>query len=298
MNNHEGIKKIVLAYSGGLDTSIIIPWLKENYNNPEIIAVAGNVGQADELEGLEAKAIATGASKLIVADLVDEMVDEARITGLPEITRVMLGHALNCRAMARRCAEEILHKPLEDCRLIVLHLGGGSSARLFIGGRMVDGVRDDEWMFAPERMGGVSLQPLVRLCYSGKYTEKQMMDFIRGKGGLVAHLGTSDAREVERRIADGDDHAKLVYDGMLYSAARAVSALAAGADGQVDRVILTGGIAHSKYVADYLTKKLSFIAPVEIMAGEFELEALAAGACRVLEGQEHLKIFDRYEVQA
>ena len=163
---------------------------------------------------------------------------------------------------------------------------------------MVDGVRDDEWMFAPERMGGVSLQPLVRLCYSGKYTEKQMMDFIRGKGGLVAHLGTSDAREVERRIADGDDHAKLVYDGMLYSAARAVSALAAGADGQVDRVILTGGIAHSKYVADYLTKKLSFIAPVEIMAGEFELEALAAGACRVLEGQEHLKIFDRYEVQA
>ena len=229
---------------------------------------------------------------------VDEMVDEARITGLPEITRVMLGHALNCRAMARRCAEEILHKPLEDCRLIVLHLGGGSSARLFIGGKMVDGVRDDEWMFAPERMGGVSLQPLVRLCYSGKYTEKQMMDFIRGKGGLVAHLGTSDAREVERRIADGDEHAKLVYDGMLYSAARAVSALAAGADGQVDRVILTGGIAHSQYVADYLTKKLSFIAPVEIMAGEFELEALAAGACRVLEGQEHLKIFDRYEVQA
>ena len=103
---------------------------------------------------------------------------------------------------------------------------------------------------------------------------------------------------MERRIADGDDHAKLVYDGMLYSAARAVSALAAGADGQVDRVILTGGIAHSQYVADYLTKKLSFIAPVEIMAGEFELEALAAGACRVLEGQEHLKIFDRYEVQA
>lgn len=229
---------------------------------------------------------------------VDEMVDEARITGLPEIRRTMLGHALNCRAMARRCAEEVLHKPLEDCRLIVLHLGGGSSARLFIGGKMVDGVRDDEWMFAPERMGGVSLQPLVHLCYSGKYTEKQMMDFIRGKGGLVAHLGTSGAREVEKRIADGDDHAKLVYDGMLYSAARAVSGLAAGADGQVDRVILTGGMAHSRYVVDYLTRKVSFIAPVEIMAGEFELEALAAGACRVLEGQEHLKIFDRYEVQA
>lgn len=229
---------------------------------------------------------------------VDEMVDEARVTGLPEITRTMLGHALNCRAMARRCAEEVLHRPLEDCRLIVLHMGGGSSARLFIGGRMVDGVRDDEWMFAPERLGSVSLQPLVHLCYSGKYTEKQLMDFIRGKGGLVAHLGTSSAREVERRIADGDAHARLVYDGMLYSAARAVSALAAGADGQVDRVILTGGIAHSKYVTGYLTKKLSFIAPVEIMAGEFELEALAAGACRALEGSEQPKVFDRYETQA
>lgn len=229
---------------------------------------------------------------------VDEMTEEARITGLPEIRRTMLGHALNCRAMARRCAEEVLHKPLEDCRLIVLHLGGGASARLFIGGKMVDGVRDDEWMFAPERFGGASLQPVVRLCYSGKYTEKEMTDFIRGKGGLVAYLGTADAREVEKRIADGDAQAKLVYDGMLYSAARAIGGLAAAADGQVDRVILTGGIAHSRYVAAYLTKKLSFIAPVEIMAGEFELEALAAGACRVLEGQERPKQFALPDAQA
>ena len=229
---------------------------------------------------------------------VDEMTEEARITGLPEIRRTMLGHALNCRAMARRCAEEVLHKPLEDCRLIVLHLGGGASARLFIGGKMVDGVRDDEWMFAPERFGGASLQPVVRLCYSGKYTEKEMTDFIRGKGGLVAYLGTADAREVEKRIADGDAQAKLIYDGMLYSAARAIGGLAAAADGQVDRVILTGGIAHSKYVAAYLTKKLSFIAPVEIMPGEFELEALAAGACRVLEGQERPKHLALPDAQA
>ena len=229
---------------------------------------------------------------------VDEMWDEARLTGLPEIRRVMLGHALNCRAMALRCAETVLHKPLADCRLIVLHMGGGSSARLFIGGRMVDGVRDDEWMFAPERFGGASLQPLVQLCYSGKYTQQEMMNFIRGKGGLVAHLGTSSALEVERRIADGDAHAKLVYDGMLYSAARAIGGLAAAADGNVDRVILTGGLAHSRYVTDYLTKKLSFIAPVEVMAGEFELEALAAGACRVLEGKERLKTFTAPEKQA
>ena len=145
--------------------------------------------------------------------------------------------------------------------------------------------------YAPERFGGASLQPVVRLCYSGKYTEKEMTDFIRGKGGLVAYLGTADAREVEKRIADGDAHAKLVYDGMLYSCARAIGGLAAAADGRVDRIILTGGLAHSHYVTGYLTQKLSFIAPVEVMAGEFELEALAAGASRVLNGQEQPRRF-------
>ena len=209
---------------------------------------------------------------------VDEMTDEARLSGHPVLPRMMTGHALNCRAMALRCAADVLHKPLADCRLIVLHLGGGGSARLFIGGKMVDGVRDDEWMFAPERMGGVSLQPLVAMCYSGAYTKQDIMDLIRGKGGLMAHLGTANAQEVEQRIADGDAHAKLVYDGMLYSCARAIGGLAAAADGRVDRIILTGGLAHSHYVTGYLTQKLSFIAPVEVMAGEFELEALAAGA--------------------
>ena len=222
---------------------------------------------------------------------VDEMTPVSRITGMPMLNRWMVGHALNCRAMALRCAADVLHKPLADCRLIVLHLGGGGSARLFIGGKMVDGVRDDEWMFAPERMGGVSLQPLVAMCYSGAYTKQDIMDLIRGKGGLMAHLGTANAQEVEQRIADGDAHAKLVYDGMLYSCARAIGGLAAAADGRVDRIILTGGLAHSHYVTGYLTQKLSFIAPVEVMAGEFELEALAAGASRVLNGQEQPRRF-------
>ena len=154
-------------------------------------------------------------------------------------------------------------------------------------------VRDDEWMFAPERFGGAAMQDVVTLCYSGKYTESEMMGFVRGKGGLVAHLGTSNAIEVEKRIEEGDSHAKLVYDGMLYSNVRAIGALAAAADGKIDRIILTGGLAHSKYVAAYITKKVSFIAPVEVMAGEFELEALAAGACRVLDGEEKAKDFSK-----
>ncbi len=222
---------------------------------------------------------------------VDEMPAEAHITGLPELPRRMQGHALNTRAMALRCAREILHRPLEDCRLIVLHLGGGASVRLFVGGRMVDNVRDDELLFAPERCGGLDAEGLVHLCYSGKYTEKELMKLVRGKGGLMAHLGTNDAMEVERRIAAGDEKAKQVYDDMLYTACKSIGALAAAAGGGIDRVILTGGIAHSGYVDGYITKKVQFIAPVEVMAGEFEMEALAAGACRVLAGEETAQSF-------
>ena len=222
---------------------------------------------------------------------VDEMTPVSRITGMPMLNRWMVGHALNYRAMAIRCANEVMHKPLEACRFIVLHLGGGASVRLFIDGKMVDGIRDDELLFAPERSGGQDCQSLIHLCFSGEYTEKDLMKYVRGGGGLKAHLGTSDAREVEQRIAAGDEKAKLVYDAMLYGAAKSIGALAAAADGQIDRIILTGGLAHSKYVAEYLTKKVSFIAPVEVMAGEFEMEALAAGACRVLAGEERAHRF-------
>ncbi len=222
---------------------------------------------------------------------VDEMTPVSRITGMPMLNRWMVGHALNCRAMAIRCANEVMHKPLEACRFIVLHLGGGASVRLFIDGKMVDDIRDDELLFAPERSGGQDCQSLIHLCFSGEYTEKDLMKYVRGGGGLKAHLGTSDAREVEQRIAAGDEKAKLVYDAMLYGAAKSIGALAAAADGQIDRIILTGGLAHSQYVAEYLTKKVSFIAPVEVMAGEFEMEALAAGACRVLAGEERAHRF-------
>ena len=173
---------------------------------------------------------------------VDEMPPMARITGIPELPRRMMGHALNTRAMAIRCAEAVLHKPFDQCRLIVLHLGGGASVRLFIGGKMVDNVRDDELLFAPERSGGIAAEQLVKLCYSGKYDRGQMMKLVRGKSGLLAHLGTSDAMEVERRIAAGDEKARMVYDAMLYTAAKSIGALAAAAGGDIDRIILTGGI--------------------------------------------------------
>lgn len=222
---------------------------------------------------------------------VDEMEETVRITGMPMLRRRMLGHTLNTRAMAMKCAEK-LGKPFEACRFVVCHLGGGGSVRLFIGGKMVDGIRDDELMFAPERSGGQNCQDLIELCFSGKYTEGELMKLVRGSGGLKAHLGTSSAQEVEARIAAGDTKAKQVYDAMLYGVAKSIGALAAGGGGNLDRIILTGGIAHSRYVCDYLTAKLSFIAPVEVMAGEFEMEALAAGACRVLAGTEEPHRFE------
>lgn len=217
---------------------------------------------------------------------VDEMVDMARITGMPMIRRQMIGHTLNTRAMAMKCAAEILHKPFEECRFVVCHLGGGGSVRLFVGGKMVDGIRDDELMFAPERCGGLAAQDLIEVCFSGEYTKGELMKLVRGAGGLKAHLGTSSAQEVEARIREGDEKAKEVYEAMLYGVAKSIGALSAGAGGNIDRIILTGGIAHSQYVTTYLTDKLSFIAPIEVMAGEFEMEALAAGACRVLSGEE------------
>ena len=228
-----------------------------------------------------------GASSFVVDPVsVDELMPKARISGISDLERPSWFHALNHKAVARWAAERI-GKKYEDCNLIIAHLGSGNSIVAHRKGRMVDGSGGrTNGPFSPERSGGLPTYPLVELCYSGKYDRGQMMKLVRGKSGLLAHLGTSDAMEVERRIAAGDEKARMVYDAMLYTAAKSIGALAAAADGRIDRIILTGGIAHSRYVTDYLTQKVGFIAPVEVMAGEFEMEALAAGASRVLAGQD------------
>ena len=143
----------------------------------------------------------------------------------------------------------------------------------------------------PERCGAIQVAPLVALCCSGKYTEAQLAKMVRGNAGLKAHLGTSDVRAVEKMIESGDKHAELVFNAMAYSLSKGIAALAAAACGKVDRIILTGGAAHSKRLSGEITKHVSWIAPVEVMAGEFELEALCAGALRVLRGQEKPNTF-------
>ncbi len=223
--------------------------------------------------------------------VVDELAPIARVTGLPELPKESRGHALNTRAMAYKCAAETLHRPFDACTFIVLHLGGGVSTWLFHEGKAIDMYSDDDSGFGPERCGRLQAGPLAALCFSGKYTRAEMAKMIRGKGGLKAHLGTSDAREVEKMIDEGDEHAALIYDAFAYSMAKSAGDLATVVCGRVDRIILTGGVAYSRRVTEAIRKRVEWIAPVEVMPGEYELEALAAGGLRVMRGEEKPREF-------
>lgn len=219
---------------------------------------------------------------------VDEMIDIARLSGMPEIPRASFSHALNARAMAFKVAQKY-NKEYKDMNFVVAHLGGGISVSVHEKGRMVDIVSDDEGTFSPERAGRVPCKKLIDLCYSGKYDKKTMHKKLRGKGGINAYLNTLDAREVEKMIEQGNDEAKKVYEAMAYQIAKSIGELATVVDGKVDAIVITGGIAYSKILTEWITKRVEFIAPIEIMAGENELESLAYGALRVLNGEEEAR---------
>ena len=221
---------------------------------------------------------------------VDEMTDIARISGMPAIPRISLSHALNARAMAYKLAEKY-GKKYENMNLIITHLGGGISVAAHKNGRMIDVVSDDEGSFSPERAGRVPCNKLIDLCYSGKYDKRTMKKMLRGNGGLSAYLGTVDARDVEKMIEEGNEEAKVVYGAMAYQIAKSIGEMATVLKGKVDAIILTGGIAYSKMMTSLISENVSFIGPVEIMAGENELESLAFGALRVLNGEEEAKIY-------
>lgn len=221
---------------------------------------------------------------------VDESEEIAKVSGLKGLDRVCLTHALNTRAMAIKYAK-MNNKSYKDLNLIVAHLGGGISLNIHEKGKIVDFVSDDEGPFSPERAGRLPAKILVDLCYSGKYTHKEMVKNVRGKGGIVSYLSTIDAREVEERISKGDEHAKLIYDALALQVAKSIGELATVVNGDVDAIIITGGIAYSKYMSESISKRVKFIAPVEILAGENELEALAFGALRVLKGEEEATIY-------
>lgn len=220
---------------------------------------------------------------------VDEFIPEARISGLPQTPRISLGHALNTKMVARKAAKQ-LGKRYEGLNLIIAHLGSGISVSSHLKGRMIDvNNANDMGPFSPQRTGALPVTGLAKLCYSGKYTQKEMMDLLTKKGGLLAHLGTDNVEEVQKKVDEGDEKAKLVYQAMIYQIAKEIGAMATTLDGRVDAVVITGGIANSKRLTDSITRKIEFITQVLVFPGEDEMEALTRGVLRVLWGEEKSK---------
>ena len=229
---------------------------------------------------------------------VDEFDDLARVSGLPQIERRSLSHALNLKAVARRAAGE-LGKSYRDLNLVVVHLGGGISVTAHRQGRMVDvnQALDGTGPFAPERAGGLPVGDVVRMCFNvspyqdPKLTYEQMFRKLAGSGGLVAHLGTNNAVDVERRIAEGDAHARLIYEAMAYQIAKEIGAMATVLMGRVDAIVVTGGLAHSKLLIDWIVERVAWIAQVLVYPGQDEMLALVQGALRVLRGEEPARVY-------
>lgn len=221
---------------------------------------------------------------------VDEFTPLARISGVPEIERKCRSHALNIKAVSRRVAAEI-GKPLYQTKFAVAHMGGGLSICALEGGRVID-VNDGllgMGPFSPERAGALPIGGLVELCFSGEYSKEEFLQRLSRESGLKAYLGESDLVAVENRIDAGDDKARLYYDAMLFQIAKEIGAVTAALKGEIDGVILTGGMANSKRLVDTLKSYVSFLGEVFVIPGEMEMEALAQGAFRVLNGEEKPK---------
>ena len=278
---------------GGILRPIPSGTYRVNERMLEELRAPGPREHASNLGAIVAYEIAarTGIPAFIVDPVcVDEFEPLARISGLPEIERRSLSHALNLKATARRAAAD-LGRPYEALDLIVVHMGGGISVSPHHRGRMIDvnQALDGTGPFAPERAGGLPVGDVMRLCYSGRYTYQELFRRIAGQGGLVAHLGTNDAIEVEKRIAAGDAHARLIYEAMAYQIAKEIGAMSTVLKGHVDAIVLTGGLANSEMLCGWLRERVGWIAPIMIYPGQDEMKAMVLGVLRVLDGEELAK---------
>lgn len=248
---------------------------------------------ASNLGGVIAAEVAAqaGAPAYIYDSIaVDEMDEMTHLSGTPLVRRTSHFHALNSRAMAIEYAKS-QGRRYQDMNFIVAHMGGGISTSAHCRGRIVDVTADDEGTFSPTRAGRVHTRILVDLCFSGEYSRKELQSLLRGKGGMFAYLGTEDARETEKRIAQGDEYAEMVYQAMACQVAKDIGSLATVLKGDVDAIILTGGVAYSSLFTGMIAERVSFLAPVAVLPGEHEMEALAQGAIRVLKGEEEARRF-------
>lgn len=223
---------------------------------------------------------------------IDELDDVERVTGFRDMYRLAKGHPMNQKENCIRYAAS-QGRRYEDMNIIVCHLGGGVTVGAHRRGKLCavnDAVNGDGPM-APTRAGWLPATDVARLCFSGKYSEKDIYDRITKNGGFTDHLGTSDALTVKKMIADGNKYAELIYNAFIYQVAKAVGGCAAALRGRVDAIIITGGMAYDEYLISALTDYISWIAPITVQAGELEMEALAAGAMRVMNGEETTKTY-------
>jgi butyrate kinase len=220
----------------------------------------------------------------------DELDPVARISGLKEFPRRSSFHALSQKEAARRAASE-LGKTYEESRFVVAHIGGGISVGAHRNGRVVDtdDLTSGTGVIAPTRPGWIPVRHIAKQCFSGEYTPDNIDDLLMKRGGIVDHLGTSDMREVEQRMERGEMYAAYVYEAMLRSVAKSIGGFATVLDGEIDAVVLTGGIMHSAFARDEIKKRVGFIAPIFVYPGEFEMDALCHGALRILRGEEEAK---------
>lgn len=249
---------------------------------------------ASNLGGILAHEIASDLqipSYIVDPTVVDELQDIARLSGHPKMPRVSVFHALNQKAVAKRYAKES-KKAYEDLNLIVVHMGGGVSVGAHKNGKVVDvaNALDGDGPFSPERAGGLPSGALMRLCFSGEYTQDEVGKMINGNGGFNAYVGTNDMRDL-LKMSETDENAKLVMDAFHYQLAKEIGAMAVVLGGKVDQIILTGGIAYSAVTQEYFKNAVSFLAPVTVYPGEDELLALAQGVLRVMNGEETAQIY-------
>ncbi len=258
---------------------------------------AGVLGQhASNLGGIIAREIADKASipsYIVDPVVVDEMEEVARVSGIPEISRISIFHALNQKAIGRRAAQD-MNKKYEDCNFLIVHMGGGITVGAHKKGRVIDNTNglDGEGPFSPERSGGLPVGELTKLCYTDKFNKEEIGKRIKGNGGIVAYLGTNDIREVESMISKGNKKAELIYNAMVYQICKEIGAYSTVLKGEVDAIILTGGIAYSNKIKKMIEESVKFIAPVKSYPGEDEMIALAQGALRVLRMEEKSLSYD------
>lgn len=281
-----------LVYGIGGEGYEVDDALVEALSNPELCSQ-----HASNLGGLIGKKLADeGGIKAYIYDAVmgSYLSDVARLTGFPEFKRQPTCHVLNSRAMAMKYCE---NNGLDYSKnnFIVAHIGGGSSMSAHKQGKIIDIVADDEGPMSPERSGGTQLLSLMEFFEKSGMNVKDFKKRIRGKGGLLAYIGTTDGRKIEELYIEGDEKVKLVYDAMAYQISKYIGWLAPVLNGEVNAIIITGGLAHSKLLTDMVIPRVNFIAPVTVMPGECEMEALAGGGMRILSGDEIAKHYDKTE---